>query len=108
MDFSFVLSGMSQQINMLKKLDSVINYCEKNGLVDAITPEEMQQLKKYVSDMQCACNTATKLASSIKKVEDAKKAEKDKKIEAPKETKVKPSKKADVVEPIEDEFDFLS
>ncbi|UZD42779.1 hypothetical protein [Selenomonas sputigena] len=58
---------MEQQLSVLKELDGLLARTDIEGQTGTATVEDVDHLRKYISDMQRACNTAITLEAALKK-----------------------------------------
>ena len=62
-----IKSKMEQQLSVLKELDELLARTDIEGQTGTATVEDVDHLRKYISDMQRACNTAIALEAALKK-----------------------------------------
>ena len=75
---------MEQQLSVLKELNELLVRANTEGQTGTATAEDIEHLRKYISDMQRACNTAIALETALKKSEaPTKRKTRAKKTEAP-------------------------
>ena len=60
---------MEQQLSVLKELDELLAHTDIEGQTGTATVEDVDHLRKYISDMRRACNTAIALETALKKAE---------------------------------------
>lgn len=90
---------MEQQLSVLKELDELITRSDTDGKTGTATAEDIEHLRKYVSDMRRACNTAIALETAG---QDEKKSAKRKAKTKAKEAEAaerEPEKSAEEVNP---------
>ena len=96
---------MERQLTVLKDLDGLLTRAATEGQTGTATAEDVEHLRRYVDDMQRACNTAIALETALKKSEaPTKRKTRAKKTEAPEPDK---ADKADAPAPEPDKADKL-
>lgn len=58
---------MERQLTVLRDLDGLLTRADAEGQTGTATVEDVDHLRKYISDMQRACNTAIALEAALKK-----------------------------------------
>lgn len=58
---------MEQQLSVLKELDELITRSDTDGKTGTATAEDIEHLRKYISDMRRACDTAIAIEAALKK-----------------------------------------
>lgn len=58
---------MERQLTVLRDLDGLLTRADAEGQTGTATAEDVEHLRKYVGDMQRACNTAIALEAALKK-----------------------------------------
>lgn len=58
---------MERQLTVLRDLDGLLTRAAAEGQTGTATVEDVDHLRKYISDMQRACNTAIALEAALKK-----------------------------------------
>ena len=96
---------MEQQLSVLKELDELLARTDIEGQTGTATVEDVDHLRKYVGDMQRACNTAIALEAALKK--PAKRNTRAKKAEKPAPEPGKTEAAAESTEPEDDDLSFL-
>lgn len=89
-----ITNGMNQQIDMLNKLNDLMDDCEDRMIFGEVKETDIQHLRKYCADMMLATETAKDLVKALEpiyKEESKPKAEEEKK---PSPKKKAPNKKA--------------
>lgn len=98
---------MEQQLSVLKELDELLARTDIEGQTGTATVEDVDHLRKYISDMQRACNTAIALEAALKKPAKrktrAKKAAEPAPVPEPDITEAA----AESTEPEDDDLSFL-
>ena len=56
---------MEQQLSVLKELDELLARTDIGGQTGTATVEDVDHLRKYIGDMQRACNTAIALEAAL-------------------------------------------
>lgn len=115
-----IKSKMEQQLSVLKELDELITRSDTDGKTGTATAEDIEHLRKYISDMQRACNTAIAIEAALKKPAKTEpvKEDTDKEKPAKRKTRAKKAEKpapepditeaaAESTEPEDDDLSFL-
>ena len=106
---------MEQQLSVLKKLDELLARTDIEGQTGTATVEDVEHLRKYISDMQRACNTAIALEAALaanqkEKTEAEAPAEEKPAKRRTRTKKAEPAPKApkeESAEPEDDDLGFL-
>lgn len=81
MNFGSVINFMDKQLSALKEIEDLLAHDEKqNPAAHTVKPEEIENLKNYVSTMKQAAETAKGLAEYYKKLEQPAKAPEGEKL----------------------------
>jgi hypothetical protein len=65
MDCNNIVNFMGQQLKALKEVEELITYAEKQDSIP-VKPEDMENLKNYITAMKLSANTALDLAKHFK------------------------------------------
>lgn len=60
---------MERQLTVLRDLDGLLTRADTEEQTGTATAEDIEHLRKYISDMRRACNTAIALETALKKAE---------------------------------------
>lgn len=107
-----IKSKMEQQLGVLKELDELITRSDTDGKTGTATAEDIEHLRKYISDMRRACDTAiaieAALAANQKEKAEAEAPAEEKPTKRKTRTKkTEPAPEAPKEEPAEPEDDDL-
>ena len=83
---------MEQQLSVLKELDELLARTDIEGQTGTATVEDVDHLRKYVGDMQRACNTAIAIEAALKKPAKTEPAKEDADKEKPAKRKTRAKK----------------
>ena len=115
-----IKTQMELQLQVLKELDELLTRADIEGQTGTATVEDVDHLRKYVGDMQRACNTAIAIEAALKKPAKTEPAKEDTDKEKPAKRKTrakkaeKPAPEPDITEadtestePEDDDLSFL-
>lgn len=98
---------MEQQLSVLKELNELLARTDIEGQTGTATVEDVDHLRKYISDMRRACDTAIAIEAALKKPAKrktrAKKAAEPAPVPEPDITEAA----AESTEPEDDDLSFL-
>lgn len=103
---------MEQQLSVLKELDELITRSDTDGKTGTATTEDIEHLRKYISDMRRACDTAIAIEAALAESQKEKPAKR--RTRAKKASEPAPVPEPDITEaaaestePEDDDLSFL-